>query len=707
MVVGIKKYNPGFLSDDEIVESFCVRNAEFESLLKSLHASDGNSNVHSLVIGPRGSGKTHLLLRVAAELRRDALLSHFYPIAFAEESYEIATVGEFWLECLNHLAEQAPEGERANLRLSHRDLSTTADDRDLAGRCLGTILDYADRHAKRLLLLVENLNMLFADMADPDAGWRLRHTLQTEPRIVLIGSATSRFDEIDQPDRALYDLFRVIALPALDSDDCDTLWSSLSGQPRGSHQIRPLQILTGGNPRLISVVSRFEKTYSFKELMSNLLDLVDEHTEYFKSHIEALPPQERRVYLALARLWKPATAKEVASQARVNINKCSAQLKRLVNRGAVSMEDSAKRRRTYHVAERMYNIYYLLRRPGAESHMVDALVRFMGSYYSPDEMISIGIRMAEGLDRDDPRLMHIQSKAFRHLLALPELDNLLIDLLTQDAVIDAFGSSQSPEFIEPIVDALIVKAKAMEAAQRFEEALGCWEDAIRVAGDVGGDSLIVARGVATLRKISLLRNLDRHDEAVETIAISFLAHDQRVDVDTANEIVRISLGIDDVSAHPVGIAFRALTLLIHGNVGAAICETDAVLRLLERGNEDSDRQLRGVMIVMNGLLAATQGRIIEKTKVEMLLADIAAQGLIVLPVHALDVLLQHFATIEPEEALALIESAGAVDPLRPMVVALQRELGQSPSVARELDEVANDVQDTISRLRKNLDARGD
>ena len=110
MVVGIKKYNPGFLSDDEIVASFCIRKAEFTALLESLHASDGNANAHSLVVGPRGSGKTHLLLRVAAEVRRDDRLSAFYPIVFAEESYEVATVGEFWLECLNHLAEQAPGG---------------------------------------------------------------------------------------------------------------------------------------------------------------------------------------------------------------------------------------------------------------------------------------------------------------------------------------------------------------------------------------------------------------------------------------------------------------------------------------------------------------------------------------------------------------------------------------------------------------------
>ena len=702
MVVGTKKYNPGFLSDEEIVASFCVRNAEFEALLESLHASAGNSNVHSLVVGPRGSGKTHLLLRVAAEIRRDAQLSGFYPIMFSEENYEIATVGEFWLECLSHLAEQAPVDERANLRLSYSDLSTTRDDRELAARCLGAVLDYADRHEKRLVLLVENLNMLFDEIADPDAGWRLRHTLQTEPRIVLLGSATSRFDEIDHPDHALYDLFRVVTLSALDTDDCELLWSTLTGQPKGSQRIRPLQILTGGNPRLISLIAGFQETYSFKDLMSNLLDLVDEHTEYFKSHIEALPPQERRVYLALARLWKPTTAREVASQARMSVNKCSAQLKRLVDRGAVSMEDRAKRRRTYHVSERMYNIYYLLRRRGAESHMVEALVRFMGSYYSPDEIVQIGIGMAEGLDQGDPRLMEFQSTAFLQLLALPELGNLLIDLLTQDTVINAFGSSQSPDIVEPIVGALVEKSKNLEAEHRLEEALGCWEDVIRMADDVGGDSLTVARGVATLRRIGLLTKLDRSNEAIETVAANYSAADKRIGVGMADEIVRIDLGVDDVSAHPVGIAFRALTLLIHGNVEAAICDTDTVLRLLESRFEESDRQLRGLAVVMNGLLAATQGRTISESYAETLLSDIAAQGLVVLPPDTVHVLLQYLATIEPAEGLTLIESADAVDQLQPIVVALQRELGECPSVARELDEVSRDVQNTISEMRKGL-----
>ena len=149
------------------------------------------------------------------------------------------------------------------MRLTYGDLRSTGDDRDLANRCLGAILDFADRHGKRVALLVENLNMLFADMDDLDAGWRLRHTLQTEPRIVLLGSATSRFDEIDRPEHALYDLFRVITLRPLDTQECVSLWEAISGQLSTALAVRPLEILTGGNPRLLAIIALFGAGRSF------------------------------------------------------------------------------------------------------------------------------------------------------------------------------------------------------------------------------------------------------------------------------------------------------------------------------------------------------------------------------------------------------------------------------------------------------------
>ena len=191
---------------------------------------------------------------------------------------------------------------------------------------------------------------------------------------------------------------------------------------------------------------------------------------------------------------------------------------------------------------------------------------------------------------------------------------------------------------------------------------------------------------------------------MKKVADNYFANGQRFGVDTADAIVRMDIGGEDISTHPVGFAYRALILLIHGNVQAAICETDTALRLIESDTNVKYRQLRGLATVMKGLLVATLGRTIEKTDAEKVLADIAEQGLVVLPTQTVHVLLQYFATIEPAEALTMIESVGASDPLQPIVVALQREIGQTPRVALELDEVSKDVQNTISRFR-GLDPR--
>ena len=434
MAASTRKYNPGFLTDDELVASFCVRTTEFEMLVENLRECTGASNPHQIVIGPRGSGKTSLLLRVAAEARRDAALAaRCFPVVFAEESYGVSSAGEFWLECLTHLAAQAApyREDEPDLDRTVGELRTVRDDRDLGDRCLGALLDFADRRGQRLLLLVENLNMLFRDMADRDAGWRLRKVLQTEPRIILFASATSRFAEIDDPDRALYDLFVVRTLRPLDTDQCAVLWEAVAGRPAARETVRSLEILTGGSPRLFAIVARFGAGRSFRELMADLLDLVDDHTEYFKSHLESLPAQERRVYLALAALWKPAATREIAEHARLDPSQCSAQLARLGECGAVQVAGGSARRKRYYLTERLYNIYYLLRRQRGPDPLVEALVLFMEAYYSPRELMDISTRMVSEIPRLDPETQALYQTALARLMELPALTGYCDELMAK------------------------------------------------------------------------------------------------------------------------------------------------------------------------------------------------------------------------------------------------------------------------------------
>ena len=590
MTATARKYNPGFLSDEELVASFCVRTREFESMTEVLQACSGSANQHQIVIGMRGSGKTSLLLRIGAEIRRDAgLSSRFFPVVFAEESYEVSSAGEFWLECLSRLADQAPAGgDGPDLGRTFEELRTIRNDRTLADRCLGTLQDFSDREGKRLVLIVENLNMMLHDMADPDAEWRLRQTLQNEPRILILASATSRFDEIDDPERALYDLFRELSLSPLNVDECATLWRTVSGQDRAPEMIQALRILTGGSPRLLTIVARFGARLSFRELMADLLNLVDDHTEYFKSHLDSLPAQERRVYLALADLWKPATTREVAERARLDTSKCSAHLGRLSERGSVEVAGGSARRKLYYLTERLYNIYYLMRRARGPAPLIEALIHFMEAYYSPSELKEFGLRMAREAAGSDARTQLVYRTAFDRLIELPSLETHREELIS----LAPWIVPDRPDYRSAALArrgearALVEKGITLAEENRVAEALALWDDVVRRFGASASTVDLEAVGMALVNKGTSLGRLNRPEEALAAW----------------DEVVR-RFGASDALVHRHAVV---RSLVCKGAMLATLNRLEAALRVWDEADQrfGADDAPGIVLEVASGLVAS-------------------------------------------------------------------------------------------------------
>ena len=386
----IRKFNPGsFQSDEEVIEQFVVRRRELNMVLESLRGNiDSPLCEHVLVVAPRGRGKTMLLARVAAELNTDEELSEcFLPVRFMEESQEIFNIADFWLDTLFYLARESvkydPDLAR-ELRETHADLTDRWREEALADRVFDTVLDAADRLGKKLVFMVENLQALCEDV-DDDFGRQLRDALASEARIMLIATATSRFEGLDDAKQPFFELFRIVDLEPLDTEECRRLWQVVSGDVVSGREIRPLEILTGGNPRLLVIVAGFAQHRSLRQLMEGLVAMIDDHTEYFRGHLEVLGRVERRVYLALIDLWQPSSTGEIAARARMEVRPVSTMLGRLVSRGAIRFEGSG-RRRLYSVAEPLYSIYYKLRRERAAATVVRNLIHFMVAFYGLHQM---------------------------------------------------------------------------------------------------------------------------------------------------------------------------------------------------------------------------------------------------------------------------------------------------------------------------------
>ena len=552
----IRKFNPGvFQSDEEIARQFVVRKCEFDIVREILHGNvDSPSCEHVLLVAPRGRGKTTLLARVGAELRTDIELSKtLLPIRFMEESQEIFDPADFWLEALFYLAREIGEHDSElsrELQITHAELARDWHGDHLEERARATVLDASDRLGKRLVLMVENLQAL-CEIVDSDFGWKLRGTLQTEPQIILVATATSRFNGLDDAKEPFFELFRIICLQPLDTGECRRLWQMVSGDSVTEREVRPLQILTGGNPRLLVIIGEFARHRSLRQLMEELVKLIDDHTEYFRAHLEVLAKTERRVYLAVIDLWQPSTTGEIAARARMDVRAVSALLGRLVERGAILVEGGG-RKRTYVAAERLYSIYYKLRRERDEAAVVRNLIHFMAVFYSETELnewsrsltleamqwpaIREGIKLAIA---ESPQIARTfpgaawqvtEHESDQSATKDHERTRVLLDEIRAAAdggelerVIEiadrtiASRPAGSPGAQEPVVAlTLNVKGAAYVNLGNFKAAIAAWDEAIARFGDLDAPEFQVPIARALANKAYALVKLGENDAAIAT-----------------------------------------------------------------------------------------------------------------------------------------------------------------------------------------------
>ena len=684
----IRKFNPGtFQSDEEVIEQFVVREHELQIVMDTLRRNiEAQSCQHLLFVAPRGRGKTMLLARAAAGIRTNKDLSgKFVPIRFMEESHEIFTIGDFWIEALFQLAHEI-RGNDADiadeLSKTHEDLTSQWHSRDMAERARATVLDTADRLDRHLVVMVENLQSLSSDV-DEYFGWSLRQALQTEPKITLLATATSRFKGLDDADQPFYEIFRIVHLHPLDTAACGRLMHALTGEER--KDIEPLRILTGGDPRLLVLIADFSLHRSFGELMQELVRLIDDHTEYFRSHLHSIPKTERRVYVALIDLWQPSTAGEIAARARMDIRKVSALLGRLVERGAISASGRGNRRH-YAATQRLYSIYYKLRRERNEEAIVTSLVRFMVVFYGDREVADI-LNKAQA---DQPFIhtaMYELKRAIAGKKPTSETEaahtRLEVGVARQagkpNQIVRQAGENDGLQLPVKVAEALLNKDLTLELLTQLKEA-------------IGADDTVVRR---------LFHNPDLRWVAMWLLT-EWLKHSQ---INELNEIVtRFGKSDDPDLRHLVAEALcqKGEILKRQGETKAAVRAYDEVVRRFGESDDDLSTDVAWA-ILMKFLIHMNNDELNEMVTVyaEMIRRCTDVPGGPRVAGSMFNLMLDMVGSRGLEQVFAdlLSQNPDAAAALRPLDVALRQYLGEDVRAPAEVLEVAQDVLDHIQWAR--------
>jgi tetratricopeptide (TPR) repeat protein len=488
---GVAVYNPDLLAKHELVSLFVARRPLLDRLVRDLHDETSGVAQHHLIVGRRGMGKTTLLRRLRYAIEDDPSLdARFVALVFPEEQYNVASLSDFWLNCVDALAdalESRGRREAAAIDEQIAEIAAIVNETERRASALSLLLGIADRIARRLVLLVDNLDLVFARFAQDD--WTLREILSREPRLLLIGATSQALESSFRYDQAFYDFFRIHQLDGLDEKQTFEVMRHMAEITKQSGvleviehdpgRIQTLRLLSGGNPRTLVLLFNLLSQGTEGDARSDLERLLDQITPLYKHRFEELPAQAQRVVDGLALGWDPMTARDLADRLRLDINQTSAQLNRLVKQGTVEKTRLPGTARTgFQISERFFNIWYLMRASRRMRRRLIFLVKFLELFFPKPALQAQAQRRLRAMEssRDADygfALAQVTDDAgLRHALETHSLRAALADYDSElGAILDLDGEDRALATRAERVKALLEAERAVMAKRDWPDGL--------------------------------------------------------------------------------------------------------------------------------------------------------------------------------------------------------------------------------------------
>ena len=475
------RYSPGNMDRESLEALFVGRQDVMEDVLSRITRSVQSPEKHYLLlVGPRGSGKTHLLAlahhrlidRLQADNARDRVIIAF----LREEEWGVASYLDLVVRILRAVADQVPHLEAGIAKIYD---GFAKDPAEAEAAALGLLRQCT--RGKTLLLLCENLMDLFHGL-DDEGQKRWRATIQEDGNWAIVASTPSLFAALSLQDNPFYGFFTVRALADIDFDtglallarkalhDGKAELAAFLRTPVGRARARAVHHLAAGNFRAYVVLSDFLDRESVEDLVGPFMHMVDDLTPYYQDRMRQLPPAQRKIVEHLCRKAVPTTVKDIATPCLMSHQTAAKQIGELDDAGFVRR--MRRGRHTFcELSEPLMRICIEVK--DNRTRHFRLFVEFLRHWFSTRELE----RRKETFRHDEPRSsldrLHIE-EAVRCSLA--DRDDPFVDALDDEA--DQYIDTEDYRSLAEIQEALV-----RDRGSAIDYSM--WVDALVELGEAG------------------------------------------------------------------------------------------------------------------------------------------------------------------------------------------------------------------------------
>ena len=388
------RYSPGNMDRQSLEALFVGRDDLMEDVLSRVAKSVlGTGKHYVLLVGPRGSGKTHFLAlarhRLMDRLRTDDAHERVAVALLKEEGWGVASFLDFVVRILRALADQAPELDAEIATVCDMFAKDPAEAEAIA---LARLRQHI--RGKTLLLICENLADLFAGLGE-EGQKRWRSTIQEDGNWTIVASTPSLFSAVTSQDSPFYGFFTIRALEKIDFDaSLDLLVKKavrerkddLAGTlrtPFGRARARAIHHLAAGNHRTYVVLFDYLDNETLDDLVQPFTRMVDDLTPYYQDRMRRLPPAKRKIIEFLCLEGRPKTIKDISTPCLMSQQTAAKQIGELDAAGLVSRTRIG--RNTYcEISEPLMRICFEIK--GDKAEYLRLFVEFLCHWFAKHEL---------------------------------------------------------------------------------------------------------------------------------------------------------------------------------------------------------------------------------------------------------------------------------------------------------------------------------